>query len=89
MLKPISLDDLKHAVSKAQKRNHQLNDIIKQLEEMRTILTQHQTSTKLFLPTNNVWKSIDIVNISYIEAKASYCLVIVENSELMVSKPLK
>lgn len=89
LLKPISLEDLKLAVSKAQKRNHQLNDIIKQLDEMRAILTHNQTTTKLFLPTNNVWKSIDIANISYIEAKASYCMVIVGNSELMVSKPLK
>jgi len=89
LLKPISLDDLKHAVSKAQKRNHQLNDIIKQLDDMRTILTQQQTATKLFLPTNNVWRSIDIANISHIEAKASYCLVMVDNAELIVSKPLK
>lgn len=89
LLKPVCLEDLKRAVAKAIARNYQIDDILQQLSSLRSLLAEQKASPKIFLPNNNVWQSIEIENISFIEAKAMYCMIYLNGKELVVSKPLK
>lgn len=89
LLKPITMEDLQSAVLKATSMSAPKSAIHEQIQELRNIIGPKHNQNKLFLPSKNIWKSIEISSIQCIEAKASYCMVYTDSIELMVSKSLK
>ncbi|WP_298903330.1 LytTR family DNA-binding domain-containing protein [uncultured Psychroserpens sp.] len=90
LLKPIDLEELQNAVSKAQTKKNQ--DIYKkQLETLMLNLKQRKPQlNKICLATSDGIEFIEVNDILYCKAEGSYTAFILNNSEkLLVSKHLK
>lgn len=90
LLKPIDLEELQSAVTKARTKKNQ--DIYKkQLETLMLNLKQRKpTLNKICLATSDGFEFIEINDILYCKAEGSYTKFILKNNEsLLVSKHLK
>ncbi len=88
-LKPISIDELKEAVSKVYKRMVEKN-INQRVETLLTGLKTDTVGKKIVLPFNNSLLFEDVDTISYLAASGSYTYVHFENKKKeLVSKTLK
>lgn len=90
LLKPIDLEELQHAVSKAQTKKDQVV-YKKQLETlMLNIKQQKPNLNKICLATSEGYEFIEVTDIIYCKAEGSYTAFILKNNEkLLVSKHLK
>lgn len=94
LLKPIDIDDLKDAVSKASK-HHKLNQLDKQsrtesLKNLEHDLNNQQNINKITLPASQGYRVVELDEILHIEADSNYSVFNLVNKEkITVSKVLK
>jgi len=90
LLKPVDIEELQNAVTKARKRKNQ-KIYRKQLETLLSnIKTQNSTHAKMCLATAEGFEFIQIDEIVFCKASGSYTLFVLKNNtELLVSKHLK
>lgn len=86
LVKPVEVDDLKAAVTRAKEMRHQQFSNI-QFDVLLEHL--HKKNSRLAIPTGEGLQFISIDDILYLEASANYTTIYLTNSKILVSRTLK
>jgi two-component system LytT family response regulator len=83
--KPINIDDLQNAVSKASKRSSQASNADEIVKQVLKEISKKSEEEKLAIPMREGFELIDIKNIVHLEASESYTMIYLSDGKRIVS----